>query len=124
MRKWDWKLVQGETRDQCRCEISSALQNKTAYGIIPPVSSVFVHDHCETHLVETDSSSLLTEALTAEVEAVFSDETSLVGAQAAVRYHVNAAIQDTDCVQSPLTTDDYPCRTCGGERTRQRRESF
>ena len=40
---------------------------------------------CATHLGEPDGGGLLTEALTAEVEAVLADETSLVGAQAAVR---------------------------------------
>ena len=37
-----------------------------------------------THLVEPNGSRLLTEALTAEVEAVLADETSLVCAEAAV----------------------------------------
>ena len=36
------------------------------------------------HLLETDGSSLLAEALTAEVKAVLADETSLVRAEAAV----------------------------------------
>ena len=36
-----------------------------------------------THLLETDGSRLLAEALTAEVKAVLADETSLVGAEAA-----------------------------------------
>ena len=36
-----------------------------------------------THLEETDGSSLLTEALTAEVEAVLADETSLVSTDTA-----------------------------------------
>ena len=39
------------------------------------------------HLLETDGSSLLAEALTAEVKAVLADETSLVGAEAAVGTH-------------------------------------
>ena len=37
-----------------------------------------------THLVEPDGCGLLAEALTAEVKAVFSDETRLVGAEATV----------------------------------------
>ena len=37
-----------------------------------------------THLLETDGSSLLAEALAAEVKAVLADETGLVGAEAAV----------------------------------------
>lgn len=36
-----------------------------------------------THLDESDGSRLLTEALTAKVDSVFADETSLVGAKAA-----------------------------------------
>ena len=39
------------------------------------------------YLGETDGGSLLTEALTAEVKAVLADETSLVGAEAAVGTH-------------------------------------
>ena len=39
------------------------------------------------HLLETDGSSLLAEALAAEVKAVLADETSLVGAEAAVGTH-------------------------------------
>ena len=39
------------------------------------------------YLGKTDSGSLLTEALTAEVKAVLADETSLVGAEAAVGTH-------------------------------------
>jgi hypothetical protein len=42
-------------------------------------------------LDETDGSRLLTEALTAQIEAVFTDETSLVSAKATVR--VNQASQ-------------------------------
>lgn len=53
----------------------------------------------ETHLEETDGRGLLTEALTAEVEAVLADETSLVGAEAAVK-------QDTE---PPLTTTSSQC---------------
>lgn len=37
-----------------------------------------------THLDESDGSRLLTETLTAEVDTVLADETSLVGAEAAV----------------------------------------
>ena len=36
-----------------------------------------------SHLGETDSSRLFTETLTAEIEAVLADETSLMGAEAA-----------------------------------------
>ena len=36
------------------------------------------------HLLETDGGSLLAEALTTEVKAVLADETSLVGAEAAI----------------------------------------
>ena len=36
-----------------------------------------------TNLAETDGGGLFTETLTTEVKAVFSDETSLVGAQTA-----------------------------------------
>ena len=39
----------------------------------------------ETYLLETNSSRLLTEALTAEVKAVLADDTRLVGAEAAGR---------------------------------------
>ena len=39
----------------------------------------------KTNLDESDSSALLTEALTADVEAVLADQTSGVGADTAVR---------------------------------------
>ena len=37
----------------------------------------------EAHLLETDGSSLLAEALTAKVKAVLADKTSLVGTETA-----------------------------------------
>jgi hypothetical protein len=39
----------------------------------------------QTYLNKANVGSLLTEALSADVEAVLSDETSLVGADAAIR---------------------------------------
>jgi hypothetical protein len=39
-----------------------------------------------THLEETDSSRLLAEALTAEVEAVFADKTSLMSTHTAMKF--------------------------------------
>ena len=45
------------------------------------------------HLLETDGSSLLAEALTAEVKAVLADETGLVRAEAAVETSVSTPPQ-------------------------------
>jgi len=41
-----------------------------------------------TYLAETDGGGLFTETLAAEVETVFADETSLVGAQTAEEGHI------------------------------------
>ena len=99
------------------------------------------------HLLETDGGSLLAEALTAEVKAVLADETSLVGAEAAAKRGRSAytprPARPSPSFQLPssktlsgrchlshiqeqrmLTTDGYPCRTCGDERTKRRRGSF
>lgn len=45
----------------------------------------------DTHLDETDSSRLLTEALTAKVKTVLADKTSLVSAKAAVIWQIENA---------------------------------
>ena len=47
---------------------------------------------CVAYLDETDVGALLTEALTADVEAVLPDETGLVGADAAVQEIPLAAV--------------------------------
>lgn len=76
----------------------------------------------KTHFAETDSSRLFTEALTAEVKSVFADDTSLVGAQSAGRsLSAIVLVYALTCV---LTIDGCLFRTCEGERTRWRRESF
>ena len=46
-----------------------------------------IPDSKSTHLAETNGIGLLAEALTAEVKTVLADETSLVGAEAAVGTH-------------------------------------
>ena len=76
-----------------------------------------------THLEETDGSSLLTEALTAEVESVLADDTSLVGTDTAVD-SFNKSEVDNDEHGEVHTIDGCPCRTCGDERTKQSRGSF
>lgn len=45
-----------------------------------------------THLEETDSGRLLAEALTAEVEAVFADKTSLVSTHTAMNVDVQSTM--------------------------------
>ena len=80
--------------------------------------------HCRTtHLEETDGSSLLTETLTAEVESVLADDTSLVGTDTAVD-SFNKSEMDNDEHGEVHTIDGCPCRTCGDERTKQSRGSF
>ena len=54
-------------------------------------SSVLQLANCMcTHLLEPDVLRLLSEALTADVEAVLADETSLVSADAAVAYQLRS----------------------------------
>lgn len=72
--------------------------------------------------MEPNGSRLLAEALTAKVKAVLADKTSLVRAEAAARLIRRTC--STRCCGMTLTTDGYPFRTCGGERTKRRRGSF
>ena len=77
-----------------------------------------------THLLEPDGSSLLAEALTAEVKAVLADKTSLVRAVAATQCIPSVCRTSRVYALRTLTTGESPYRTCGGERTKQRRGSF
>jgi hypothetical protein len=81
-----------------------------------------------SYLDETDVGGLLTEALTAEVEAVLADETGLVGADTAVQYHQSkfrgSQIFDPLSAAVPLLTKHgSPCRNYGGGCTRRIRET-
>lgn len=61
--------------------------NEERFSPVLYTKMINARSQCEskiTDLDETDGSSLLTEALTAEIKAVFTNETSLVGAKAAV----------------------------------------
>ena len=90
------------------------------------------------YLDEADVGGLLTEALTADVEAVFADQTGLVGADAAVRSIVSygrsfllqiPATPPSDRRENPSnimerTSRGSPCRSCGGASSRQIRETY
>ncbi|KAG8834994.1 hypothetical protein FRC18_001179 [Serendipita sp. 400] len=63
--------------------------NKVGYGVSSYISfsKSKAWTRASTHLVEANVLAVLTEALTAEIEAVFTDETSLVCAPAADYAH-------------------------------------
>jgi hypothetical protein len=91
--------------------------------------------------VEADVGGLLTEALTADVQAVLADETGLVGADTAVE-GTNVSFPSS-CIAIPIASNDppncafppnpipaqrgvrtihgCPCRRCAGASTRQTR---
>lgn len=80
------------------------------------------HPKQQVYLDEADGSRLFTEALTAEVESVLADETSLVGAVAAGVTFRRWGVWSK--AHGSLTTDGCPYRTSWGERTKRRRGSF
>ncbi len=77
-----------------------------------------------TNLDESDGLRLLAETLTTEIEAVFTDKTSLVSAKAAVNECIQSASEILLERLEMLTTDGYPFRTFLDEKTKQRRVSF
>lgn len=56
---------------------------------LSPLDLVFQNVESSTHLDEADIRGLLTEALTADVEAILADQTSLVSADAAIEIPVS-----------------------------------
>ena len=117
----------------------------------------------KAYLDEPDCSGFFAETLTTEVEAVFTNETCLVRAEAArdalqvvgrrgvgglcgessgrvdtekrckyvdgtakIPWQIQSERYSTPSTREaerPLTTDDFPCHTCGDGKTRQRRAS-
>ena len=93
-----------------------------------------------TDLVEANVGGLLTEALTADVQAVLADETGLVSADTAVKEPMLASLllvlrsvpleyssklrsssQSIPAQRSVRTIHGCPCRRCAGASTRQTR---
>lgn len=77
----------------------SVLYQNVSRILLLPVGSLERQSPAQTHLGEADVSALLAEALTADVQAVFADETSLVGADAAVEKNRTRSVF---CVSSLL----------------------
>jgi len=75
-----------------------------------------------TNLGETDGGGLFTETLTAEVKAVFADETSLVGTETAEEARVRNSFRKKAI--NRRTIDESPFRIFWGERTKRRRVSW
>ena len=74
------------------------------------------------YLHESDSGWLLSEALTAKVKTIFTDETGLVGAQSAGYPPVSIVYPVGD--KFLLTTVGYPFQTSWDEKTKPSRASF
>ena len=81
--------VEQQQQQQRNITVSTMLDNMSNSG--------------RAHLLETYGSSLLAEALTAEVKAVLADETGLVRAETAVRHPVSACVlRLITCSNPPL----------------------
>ena len=85
-----------------------------------------------TDLVETNVLSLLSEALTAEVELVLADKTSLVLADSAISNHrqhlysISVSFRSRSrgmCRLENRTIVESPCRSFGGASSRRFRET-